>query len=303
MLASKSTSTTIWRVPDDIRNSPECTKFFADHPYDANVLTTILAADLITAPEKRSTIYVVVHGESDKIIGMGAYPGKDNPPFLSEMPPGCGVLISEALYPLIRDDDVKGVNGAIEPTKEFVSRWRELAQGDATAIPDRSLDIMMAVSRANLRTPRKQIRGQVRDKDAVDVEEVLLLLNDFQEEVGLPVQATDDIMRRLKQRIARSELVIWESDDPIPAPVAIAGWRPPGSEGGFPRVGPVFTPKQFRGCGFATAATYAVTKLAFGMTTAEEVILYAEKENLISTRVYKNLGYETVGQSARYRNL
>ncbi len=59
------------------------------------------------------------------------------------------------------------------------------------------------------------------------------------------------------------------------------------------RVGPVYTPPQFRGCGFAAAVTAAVSASALAAGAAE-VVLFTDLANPTSNDLYLRLGYQPV---------
>jgi predicted GNAT family acetyltransferase len=59
------------------------------------------------------------------------------------------------------------------------------------------------------------------------------------------------------------------------------------------RVGPVYTPPELRGHGYASAATAEVSRAAL-VAGAEEVLLYTDLANPVSNTIYHRLGYEQV---------
>jgi predicted GNAT family acetyltransferase len=59
------------------------------------------------------------------------------------------------------------------------------------------------------------------------------------------------------------------------------------------RVGPVYTPPELRGHGFASAATAAVSRAALE-AGLREVVLYTDLANPTSNAVYQRLGYRPV---------
>ncbi len=59
------------------------------------------------------------------------------------------------------------------------------------------------------------------------------------------------------------------------------------------RVGPVYTPPELRGRGYAGAATAAVSQAALG-AAVREVVLYTDLANPTSNALYERLGYRPV---------
>lgn len=80
-------------------------------------------------------------------------------------------------------------------------------------------------------------------------------------------------------------------------PVSMAGARGPTRAG--IRIGPVYTPPELRGRGYATALTGALTEalLADGRT---HVTLFADATNSAAIRIYRSLGYQHAGDQHIY---
>jgi predicted GNAT family acetyltransferase len=62
---------------------------------------------------------------------------------------------------------------------------------------------------------------------------------------------------------------------------------------GATRVGPVYTPPDLRGRGYASAVTAAVSRAALA-AGAQEVVLFTDLANPTSNAIYRRLGYEPV---------
>jgi predicted GNAT family acetyltransferase len=92
----------------------------------------------------------------------------------------------------------------------------------------------------------------------------------------------------LSARINRDELVWWESAG---RPVALAGVSTPLA--GMSRVGPVYTPPEFRGRGYGSAVTHAATRMALD-AGAGDVVLFTDLANPSSNSIYQALGYRPV---------
>lgn len=56
------------------------------------------------------------------------------------------------------------------------------------------------------------------------------------------------------------------------------------------RIGGVYTPPEWRGRGYASAVTAAITRLSLDRGYAE-CVLYTDLANPTSNRIYANLGY------------
>ncbi|WP_231984085.1 GNAT family N-acetyltransferase [Mycobacterium sp. 852013-51886_SCH5428379] len=85
--------------------------------------------------------------------------------------------------------------------------------------------------------------------------------------------------------------LLWTADG---APMSMAGVRAPAA--GVSRIGPVYTPPEVRGRGFASAVTAAACRWALA-AGARQVVLFADLANPTSNRVYRRLGFVPVGDS------
>jgi len=97
-----------------------------------------------------------------------------------------------------------------------------------------------------------------------------------------------DLTALVASRIARRELVVWETDG---RPVAFAGASVP--VGGMSRVGPVYTPPELRGKGYGTAISHAASAKVRA-EGATEVLLFTDLSNLTSNSIYRAIGYRPV---------
>jgi predicted GNAT family acetyltransferase len=66
------------------------------------------------------------------------------------------------------------------------------------------------------------------------------------------------------------------------------------------RVGPVYTPPDHRGRGYAAACVGAVSADALA-AGAHDCLLYTQLTNPVSNKIYQRLGYEPVGEILVYR--
>jgi len=92
------------------------------------------------------------------------------------------------------------------------------------------------------------------------------------------------------------EGVFWLWLDESGAPVSLAGHTP--ITAGMGRLGPVFTPPENRGHGYAAGATTAASE-ALMRYGADEILLFTDLANPVSNRLYQRLGYRPVSDRAR----
>jgi GNAT superfamily N-acetyltransferase len=92
----------------------------------------------------------------------------------------------------------------------------------------------------------------------------------------------------VREKIGHGGVTVWEAGG---EPVAIACNTMPVA--GQVRIGPVYTPPERRGHGYASAATAAVSQRLLE-AGAEEVLLYTDLANPVSNSIYQRIGYRPV---------
>ena len=102
----------------------------------------------------------------------------------------------------------------------------------------------------------------------------------------------DDMVRRIEG----GRVSLWLVDD---VPVHLTGFSPPSF--GVSRVGPVFTPKEHRGRGYASAAVAEVSRLI--LESGARACLFTDQANPTSNRIYEALGYRPVVDMANHQLL
>jgi predicted GNAT family acetyltransferase len=119
-----------------------------------------------------------------------------------------------------------------------------------------------------------------------DRELLIRWYEEFTAEAAVP--ELPHLARVVDDNIAAGGLHLWEDGD---SPVAMAGTSP--VLAGMSRVGPVYTPRDRRGRGYASAVTAAASAHALDRGAAE-VLLYTDLSNPTSNSIYQQIGYRPV---------
>jgi len=98
----------------------------------------------------------------------------------------------------------------------------------------------------------------------------------------------EDQSAAAREKIRQAGVMVWEDDG---QPVSIACNTLPVT--GMVRIGPVYTPPQARGRGYASAATAALSRRLLE-AGAEEVVLFTDLANPVSNSIYQRIGYRPV---------
>jgi GNAT superfamily N-acetyltransferase len=90
-----------------------------------------------------------------------------------------------------------------------------------------------------------------------------------------------------RERIEEGTVWLWDVDGEV---VHLTGARPPSF--GVVRIGPVYTPAEHRGHGYASALVADVAERV--LDAGHRVCLYTDRDNPVSNRVYAAIGFEPV---------
>ena len=122
----------------------------------------------------------------------------------------------------------------------------------------------------------------------------------FGEEVGSSVGRGRDIAEgSVDYRLSSPSagILLWEDGG---EPVSLAGWGGPTPNG--IRIGPVYTPPELRGRGYATALSAELSQRLLDGRLFEGgrrfCFLYTDLANPTSNAIYERIGYRRVAESA-----
>jgi uncharacterized protein len=179
-----------------------------------------------------------------------------------------------------------GVTGALPEVDTFADAW-----GGA-----RHLRMSQGVYAARTARAPADVPGAASRATAADRELILEWLRAFQAEAlaeGAPhIELEPAVDRRLAS--ADAGFALWEDGEETVSICGFGGRTPHGI-----RVGPVYTPPELRGRGYGSAVTAHVTKEQLD-GGRDYCFLYTDLTNPTSNKIYMNIGYERVCDSAEY---
>lgn len=217
---------------------------------------------------------------SGTVIGVAT----QTPPFpaalsLFEDPAGAEAV---AEHLAAHNCDLPGLAAPVGVDERFLERWRALTGAEA------AIDRRERIYAAHTVIAPRPTSGRLRPFAAHDRELVVAWIAAFAAEV-MPGSALDDPERFLERRAEdpAAGLVLWDDG----GPVSLAGFGAPSPNG--MRIGPVYTPPELRGRGYASAVTAAATAqvLEGGRRFC---FLYTDLANPTSNSIYQRIGYEPV---------
>jgi predicted GNAT family acetyltransferase len=202
----------------------------------------------------------------------------------------------DALTVLVRGiaADLPGVVGAEPEAVGFADLWSQ-----QTGLRART-NMRQGIYALEQVRPPSAVPGSARVATADDRELALRWWIDFGEEVlheGGP--GRDRAEAALDHRLSSPSagILLWEDGG---APVSLAGWGGPTPNG--IRIGPVYTPPELRGRGYATALSAELSQRLLDGSLFEGgrrfCFLYTDLANPTSNAIYERVGYRRVAESA-----
>jgi uncharacterized protein len=189
-------------------------------------------------------------------------------------------------------DSLPGVVGNVPWVGRFVDRWRSRTGQTPRHVMDQGVFSLTEV--AHVPSPT----GVPRPASAADHDHILSWLEAFGDEAYPPEHPRDEqsLRHTLKLRLAGEGggFWLWEDDG---KPVSLTGHHTAGGIGS--RIGPVYTPPELRGRGYATGLVAAVSEWRLGMGDAA-CFLYTDLSNPTPNAIYRRIGYEMACRSVEY---
>jgi predicted GNAT family acetyltransferase len=176
------------------------------------------------------------------------------------------------------------VNGEAATAAEFAGHWAERTRSPAYPVQGQRIYELDRVQ------PVRATTGVLRAAAEEDGDTLVQWMGAFERETGA---AGGDPATVVGRRLPAGQLWIWDDG----SPVAMAGISAPVA--GVGRVGPVYTPPERRGRGYATALVAGISGAA--RLRGERCILYTDLGNPVSNSISRNMGYQAVTEALWYR--
>ena len=217
--------------------------------------------------------YVSVHDDTGEVIGA-AMRTPNRPVYLGALHESLADVVADAYLDVL--PELGGVAGDRPAATAFAKRWSTARSTAATESKGTRLHKLGSVTRleATGGTPRLMTADEVQ----LAAEWVAV---DFRDELG----GVD--VEWAERHLENGTLWFWEVDG---TPVSMVGHHLPLF--GVCRVGPVYTPVEFRRNGYAGALTSQVS--AEILANGNQACLYTDLANPTSNKIYFEIGYRPV---------
>jgi RimJ/RimL family protein N-acetyltransferase len=224
--------------------------------------------------------------------GMRTAPLPPYPPYFLAMPDEAARLVARTLHE--RGEAVEVVNGFVPTIDVLVAETISLSGGTATETERTSLYEL-----TDLVEPTG-VEGNLRIASEDEVDLVQGWFDAFGPDASEQAGRADphpaiETRESTAARIVAGDVWIWET--PYGEPAAVTAFNPPSF--GVARVGPVYTPKEHRGHGYAAAGVAAVSRRL--LDQGARVCLFADEQNQTSTGVYVRLGFRPIAVTGGLR--
>ncbi|MCP3422567.1 GNAT family N-acetyltransferase [Nocardioides pinisoli] len=237
---------------------------------------------------------VVRDGHGDVVsAAMRTAPFRPHPTFSMPMPDGAARALAAALHE--RGEHLGGANGALPGAEVLARATAELSGGEL--VVDKATRLWECTSVEVPPAPE----GRLRRATEADAELVLAWFTAFHaeadEQAGRepdPTAGEHNTLDSVLVRIREGVEWLWELPDGTPAHLTGAGLP----SYGVSRIGPVFTPKEFRGRGIASYVVGELTRR--GLESGHRMCLFTDRANPTSNKVYAALGYEPTVDMAEH---
>ena len=269
--------------------------YLIEHPVVENVVATVADravrddAEGVVRPSRPWWFAAVRTGGEVVGVAMRTAPGPEYAIWVGRLPKDAAVQLAEAVVG--RGETVRMVTGCQDPARTFaeqvaMSRSKLVRVGERTRL----------FELAELEAP-VGVSGSLRPTTEDDLDVVHgwreVFLAAAEEQAGRPVMSRPAMdVEDTRRRIRDHRLWVWEDGG---QPVHLTGASPPSA--GVARIAPVYTPKPFRGHGYAMAAVSAVSQLF--LDHGARVCLFTDLANPVSNKIYQRIGYRPVVDMAQ----
>jgi hypothetical protein len=273
-------------------------ELLAAHPVESTVIVTVAArmsgdaAAGLAAPTGFPMWWLVVRDATGGVVGAGMRTASfgAHPAYLLPMPDAAALDLARVLHE--RDEEIRGVNGALPAVEVFAAESARLTGGSFQVAEHTRLHVL-----GDLREPVAP-PGRARPARDDEVGQVLAWYQAFgrdaAEQAGRdeshpgPEEDRDSMLRRIR------EGTVWVWEDASGTAVHLTGASEPMF--GVSRIGPVYTPREHRGCGYAGATVAAVSRHLVDRDA--QVCLFTDQANPISNALYERLGFRPLVDQA-----
>jgi uncharacterized protein len=186
---------------------------------------------------------------------------------------------------LAHDPDLPGISGLRATARTIAADWTRRTGGTA-----RTRTAMAIHSLATVVDPPRPGPGRLVTATASDRDLALAWWTAFVAETDGIDAGPEARAATVDFRLGQGHLFLWEDEG---RPVSTVAINPPVA--GVIRIGPVYTPPDKRGRGYASSAVAAVSRRGLD-GGAHSCMLYTDLANPTSNKIYADVGYRRIAE-------
>jgi len=273
--------------------------------YDSAAAFLVATEPALLRDEAKNNLILGIAG---RVRGGRSY--SDRPPIFATVETG-GDLVAAAIrtppYPLILhceegrleaidpivdhlmqvDPELPGVNGEASTAAAFAERWTERTHGHSKLGMQMRIYALYEVDRP------VGVPGRMRSAEQKDVDLLAGWMLRFHEE-AVPGDPPTDPTETVRRFMASGTLAVWDHDHVVSMAGSSRGTANSST------VSAVYTPPEERGHGYASACVAGLCQRLLERGDAF-CTLYADLANPTSNKIYQQIGFRRVSESAVYR--
>lgn len=251
---------------------------FLSERIECNVLATVLMNVLDGGHTAARPLFACGVGESGEV----SYAALRTPPRFM-LTSALGAPEADRLVEawLQQDPDLPGVGGPPDSARAIAAAW---ARGTGAATRVAMREAMHVLDR--VQDPPRPAPGQLRPARPAERSLLVEWMWALIHEAGLAGAAEPEAT--VDHRLERGRFFVWDDG----GPVSLVGAAP--AAGDVARIGPVYTPPNWRRRGYAGTAVAQACRLALARG-AHQCSLFTDVSNPTSNKIYAEVGFRRVG--------
>jgi hypothetical protein len=233
-------------------------------------------AQLLTTADHpfREPLYLASIAERDELVGCAVAAPPDGLE-LTDLPEGVSAELVSSVAQLRRD--LPWVGGVRRVALEFAHAWVRAFGGDWQPRHE-WMEFRLDEVAAPRPAPGRLRRGEIADWP---------VLRSWAPGYAADTNSPVDVAGFLERRLRRGELHVWDHDG-LKSFVTMSGNTPNGVQ-----ISSVYTPREYRGNGYASNAVAAASGGAL-RSGASFCVLFADPEPAQPARIYRSLGFRPI---------
>jgi len=249
---------------------------------ECNLIATVCAGVLAGRYPQSAPLFA--YGSENDAVRFAALRTPPWDMLVTALPSG---VADELVQAWLREDRaVPGVEGPVAAARAIAAAWAKETGGTTRFRVHELAYVLERVS-----DPPRPAPGKLRLASERERSLMVEWMKAFGRETGVVPEERSEVI--VDARAADKGLWVWDHD----GPVSVVGTAPPVAA--TVRVGPVYTPPEYRRRGYAGTAVSAASRQALARG-AGRCLLYTDATNPTSNKIYIEIGYRQFGEHEEY---